>query len=79
MCRQYYSNTRKWCGSSAEEKRTKNDLRAHPLAVQLQACDSPSTILAVLQERVPGLESVGIAKPDRNGRKLTMADVWMCD
>jgi hypothetical protein len=38
------------------QKRTKNDLRAHPLAVQLQACDSPSAILAVLQERVQGLE-----------------------
>jgi hypothetical protein len=34
------------------EKRTKNDLLAHPLAAQLQACDSPTRILAVLQQQV---------------------------
>ncbi|KAI0284463.1 hypothetical protein BC826DRAFT_1179337 [Russula brevipes] len=34
------------------EKRTKNDLLAHPLAAQLQACDSPTKILAVLQQQV---------------------------
>ena len=28
---------------------------AHPLAAQLQACDSPSTILAVLQQQVQDL------------------------
>ena len=37
------------------EKRTKKDLLAHPLAAQLQACDSPSAILAVLQQQIPGL------------------------
>jgi hypothetical protein len=36
---------------------TKNDLRAHPLAAQLQSCDSPSAILVVLQEQVQGLDS----------------------
>jgi hypothetical protein len=40
----------------AYEKRTKNDLLAHPLASQLQACDSPSAILAVLQQQVQGLD-----------------------
>ena len=40
----------------AYEKRTKNDLLAHPLAPQLQACDSPGAILAVLQRQVPGLD-----------------------
>src|ERR1700730_3235016 len=34
------------------EKRTKNDLLAHPLAAQLQACDSPTRILTVLQQQV---------------------------
>jgi hypothetical protein len=34
------------------EKRTKKDLLAHPLAAQLQDCDSPSAILAVLQLQV---------------------------
>jgi hypothetical protein len=40
----------------AYEKRTKKDLLAHPLASQLQACDSPSAILAVLQQQVQGLD-----------------------
>ena len=36
----------------AYEKKTKKDLLAHPLAAQLQACKSPSDILAILQEKV---------------------------
>ena len=38
------------------KKRTKKDLREHPLASQLQTCDSPSAILAVLQQQVQGLD-----------------------
>ena len=38
------------------EKRTKNDLLAHPLAAQLQNCGTPAAILAILQEKVQGLE-----------------------
>ena len=38
------------------EKRTKKDLLAHPLASQLQACDSPAAILAILQQQVQGLD-----------------------
>jgi len=34
----------------AYEKRTKKDLLSHPLAVQLQACDSPSAILSILHQ-----------------------------
>ena len=34
------------------EKQTKKDLLAHPLASQLQSCDSTSAILAVLQDQV---------------------------
>ena len=37
---------------NAYEKRTKKDLLIHPLASQLQACDSPTSILAVLQGQV---------------------------
>ena len=33
------------------EKQTKKDLIAHPLASQLQTCDSPTAILSVLQEK----------------------------
>ena len=38
------------------ENRTKNDLLAHPLAAQLQDCSSPSAVLAVLRQQVPGLD-----------------------
>ena len=38
------------------KKRTKNDLITHPLAAQLQTCDSPNAILAVLQQQVQGLD-----------------------
>jgi hypothetical protein len=41
------------------EKRTKNDLLAHPLASQLQACDSPSAILNILQQQVQGPDQAG--------------------
>jgi hypothetical protein len=40
----------------AYEKRTKNDLPAHPLASELQNCNSPSAILAVLYQQVQGLD-----------------------
>ena len=38
------------------KKRTKNDLITHPLAAEIQSCDSPSAILAVLQQQVQGLD-----------------------
>ena len=40
----------------AYEKHTKNDLLSHPLASQLQACQSPGSILAVLQQQVQELD-----------------------
>lgn len=36
------------------ERYTKQDLLAHPLAAQLQACDSPNSIILVLQQQVQG-------------------------
>src|SRR5882762_8975547 len=39
----------------AYKKRTKNDLLTHPLAGWLQACNSPSSVLSVLQEQVQEL------------------------
>jgi hypothetical protein len=39
----------------AYQRRTKKDLLAHPLAAQLQACDSPTGILPVLQKQVQEL------------------------
>ncbi|KAH9165573.1 hypothetical protein EDB89DRAFT_292735 [Lactarius sanguifluus] len=40
----------------AYEKKTKKDLLAHPLAAQLQACNSPADILLVLQDKVKELD-----------------------
>jgi hypothetical protein len=40
----------------AYEKQTKEDLLSHPLAAQLQACDSPSAILDVLHQQVQELD-----------------------
>jgi len=36
----------------AYEKHTKNDILSHPLTVQLQACQSPASILVVVQQEV---------------------------
>jgi hypothetical protein len=41
---------------TAYEKRTKKNLLTHPLAVELQNCNSPSAILAVLHQQVQGLD-----------------------
>ncbi|KAH8979085.1 hypothetical protein EDB92DRAFT_1955546 [Lactarius akahatsu] len=40
----------------AYEKNTKKDLLAHPLAAQLQSCNSPADIHVVLQDKVKELE-----------------------
>ncbi|KAI0269073.1 hypothetical protein BGY98DRAFT_1101257 [Russula aff. rugulosa BPL654] len=40
----------------AYEKRTKKDLLAHPLAADLQNCNSPTNILAILHKQVQGLD-----------------------
>ena len=37
----------------AYKRRTKKDLTSHPLLPNLQSCDSPEAILAVLRERIP--------------------------
>jgi hypothetical protein len=36
----------------AYKKKTKSDLHSHPLAAQLQSCDSPAPILSVLQDLI---------------------------
>ena len=38
----------------AYQRRTKKDLLSHPLASQLQVCNSPGAILAILQQQVQG-------------------------
>ena len=38
------------------KKRTKKDLLQHPLVTELQSCNSPSAILAVLQRQLQGID-----------------------
>ena len=38
------------------KKRTKNDLLTHPFADRLQNCESPGSIIVILQEQVQGLD-----------------------
>jgi hypothetical protein len=40
----------------AYKKRTKNDLLAHPLVVQLQTCTSSSAVLTLIYQQVQGLQ-----------------------
>ena len=40
----------------AYEKKTKRDLLTHPLVSQLQTCDSPASILTILQVQVDDLD-----------------------
>ncbi len=47
------------------ERRTKKDLLAHPLAAELQNCNSPRKILDVFQQQVQGL-----------GQTLSSNDRW---
>ena len=37
----------------AYKKKTGNDITSHPLATELQSCDSPDAILAVLRKQIP--------------------------
>ncbi|KAH9178014.1 hypothetical protein EDB89DRAFT_2239731 [Lactarius sanguifluus] len=45
----------------AYNKQTKKDIASHPLAVQLQSCDSPSAILAILRAQVQAFDQFQIA------------------
>ena len=38
------------------KKRTKKDIRVHPLVAELQSCNSPSAIVTVLQQQLQGLD-----------------------
>jgi hypothetical protein len=38
------------------KKRTKKDILAHPLVIELQSCNPPSAILVVLQQQLQGLD-----------------------
>src|SRR5579863_9315101 len=38
---------------TAYKKKTGKDITSHPLATELQSCDSPDAILAVLRRQIP--------------------------
>ena len=40
----------------AYRKKTKKDLRSHPLLDKLQNCDSPDAVLRLLYEQIPGFD-----------------------
>jgi len=40
----------------AYKKKTKKELRSHPLLPKLQACNSPDAILTVLREQIPAFD-----------------------
>jgi len=40
----------------AYKKKTGKDIASHPLATELQSCDSPNAMLAILRRRVPSLD-----------------------
>jgi len=40
----------------AYKKKTKKDLRSHPLLDKLQNCDSPNAVLSILYEQIPGFD-----------------------
>jgi len=40
----------------AYNKKTKKDLRSHPLLDKLQNCDSPDAVLSMLYEQIPGFD-----------------------
>jgi hypothetical protein len=40
----------------AYKKKTKSDLRSHPLLDKLQNCDSPDAVLNILYQQIPGFD-----------------------
>ena len=38
------------------KKRTKNDLLKHPLITEFRSCNSPSAIIAILQQQLQGFD-----------------------
>jgi hypothetical protein len=40
----------------AYKKKTKKDIRSHPLLDKLQNCDSPNAVLSILYKQIPGFD-----------------------
>ena len=43
----------------AYKRKTKKDLRSHPLLSKLESCGTPDTVLATLREQIPGSNQSG--------------------
>ena len=54
----------------AYKKKTKKDIRSHPLLPKLQACNSPDAVLAVLQEQIPVLNQSHSSTSDKLMKRL---------
>lgn len=40
----------------AYKKKTKKDLRSHPLLSKLETCNSPNAVITMLKDQIPGLD-----------------------
>ena len=47
------------------KKKTKKDLRSHPLLPKLQTCNSPDAVLALLREQTPVFDQSNSGASDR--------------
>ena len=53
------------------KRKTKKDLASHPLLPNLQSCQSPEAVLAVIREQVPGGGASNQSRNDDDGDGLT--------
>ena len=57
----------------AYKRKTKKDLRSHPLLPKLQTCNSPDAVLAVLREQIP-IFDLSHSTSSLNGRLTNWLD-----
>jgi len=55
----------------AYNKKTKKELRSHPLLPKLQACNSPDAVLTVLRDQIPTFDQSHITSGTNDKLKLT--------
>ncbi|KAF8257903.1 hypothetical protein EI94DRAFT_1835324, partial [Lactarius quietus] len=53
----------------AYTKKTKQDLKSHPLSIRLQQCDSPASIVTILQEQIDQLKQSQSSDSDERMQK----------
>jgi len=55
----------------AYKKKTKKELRSHPLLPKLQACNSPDAVLTVLRDQIPTFDQSHSTSDTNDKLKLT--------